>query len=119
MFGAFDVTFTQVPLAACSWCVDESRAGVAAPRSPAGAFFPPIRVAGDDVVATRAPRPDGAELVDQVVVANVAPAARDRVEVIDGADRGGDVAAAVIGDGVMDDRLLHALVLGGPFHQAL
>src|SRR5207247_11136233 len=80
---------------------------------------PSVGVAGDDVVAARPAGPDVAELVDEVVVANVAPATRDGVEVIDGAQRGGDVAAAVIGDGVMDDRLLDALVLGRPPHEPL
>ncbi len=83
------------------------------------AVVPPVGVASDDVVAAGSTGPDVAELVDQVVVANVAPAARDGVEVIDGADRRGDVAAAVIGDGVVDDRLLHALVLGHPLHEGL
>src|SRR6185312_12571806 len=63
--------------------------------------------------------PDVPELVDEVVVANVAPATRDRVEVIDGADRRGDVAAAVIGDGVVDDELLHLLIARRPLHERL
>src|SRR6185503_15502477 len=83
------------------------------------AVVPSVRVTGDDVVAPGATGPDVAELVDEIVVANVAPPAGDRVEVIDGADRGGNVGPAVIGDGVVDDRLLHALVLGHPLHERL
>src|SRR4029079_9913788 len=59
---------------------------VAERRDPDRSVVPTVRVTGDDVFPTLSAGPDVAELVDDVVVANVAPATRDRVEVIDGAD---------------------------------
>ena len=74
---------------------------------------------GLGAVAALAAGPHVAELVDDVVVANVAPAACHRVVVVDRADRGGDVRAAVVGDGVVHDRLLHGVVARHPLHEPL
>ncbi len=63
-----------------------------------------------DVVATVVPFVDDAVGVDQVVVADVAPAAAVGVEVPDGANDGRPVAAAVIGDGVVDDEMADGVV---------
>src|SRR5207249_4411238 len=95
------------------------RGGVIAERGDADrAVVPSVCVTGDDVVAALPTGPDVAELVDDVVVANVAPAARDRVVVVDGADRCRDVVPAVIRDRVVDDELLHLLVARRPVHEA-
>src|SRR5204863_8027355 len=83
------------------------------------AVVPPVGVTADDVVATGATGPDVAVLVDEVVVANVAPASGHGVEVVDRADRGRDVGAAVVTGGVVDDGLLHALVLRRPVQERL
>jgi len=111
MFGGFDVTGTHVPSVRCGRGVRADR------RDAERAVVPPVRVTADHMIATGAAGPDVAVLVDQVVVANVTPASGDRVEVIDRADRRGDVRPAVIARGVMHDRLLHALVLGRPLHE--
>ena len=76
-------------------------------------------MAADGAVATLSTGPDVPVLVDEVVVANVAPATRDRVVVVDGADRGGDVRPAVVGHGVVDDELLDLLIARRPLHERL
>src|SRR5205085_6619874 len=88
-------------------------------REPDRALVPAVRVPGLGAVAALAAGPHVAELVDDVVVANVAPAARDRVVVVDRADGRADAAAAVVGDGVVHDRLLHRVVARDPAHQVL
>ena len=84
-----------------------------------GPVVPAVRVTADHAVAALSTGPDVPELVDDVVVADVSPAARDRVVVVDAADRRRGVRSAVVGDGVMDDRLLDALVLRRPEHEVL
>src|SRR5260221_5599173 len=84
-----------------------------------GSVVRAVGVSADDVVAALPTGPDIPELVDEVVVANVAPAARDRVVVVDGADGRRDVAAAVVGDGVVDDELLDLLIFLRALHDLL
>src|SRR5207248_3518897 len=83
------------------------------------AVVPAIRVTTDHVIATGPAGPDVAVLVDEEVVPDVPPASGDRVEVVDRADRRGDVRAAVVAGGVVHDRLLNPLVLRGPLHERL
>ena len=84
-----------------------------------GALVPAVGVPALGAVATLAAGPHVAEFVDDVAVPDVAPTTRDRVEVIDGADRRSDVRAAVVGDGVMHDGLPHGIRARHPLHQVL
>ena len=82
-------------------------------------LVPAVGMSALGVVAALAARPHVAVLVDKVAVADIAPAARDRVVVVDRADGGGDLpVTAVVGDGVVDDGLLHLLrVARDPLHE--
>ncbi len=64
----------------------------------------------DDVVAAVVPLVDDAVGVDQVVVADVAPAAAVGVKVPDSAHRRRPVGDAVVGDGVVDDEVADRVV---------
>src|SRR5262249_56790407 len=90
---------------------DPDRARVVALRVRGGDAVPVQVLAGRRLtgrVLARVPAlVDVAGLVDQEVVADVAPALGDGVVVVDRPDRRGGVRVAVLGGGVVDDHLLH------------
>ena len=95
------------------WCVGECPEIRDAHR----AAVPAVRVTADGVVATLASLPHVAEPVDDEVVADVSPASRHGVEVIDRTDLRGGVGVRVRGHGVMHDRFLPGNVFRPPLHQ--
>ena len=79
---------------------------------------PDAHLAGRCCHGTGAPLEDGAELVDEEVVADVAPVQGDRVVVVDAPHDGGGLACgvAVGACGVVNDDVAGSRVLGIPAH---
>jgi hypothetical protein len=91
---------------------DAEVAGVEAHRVEGGDDFAVAVVGGDAVVAREAALVDGARLVDEEVVADVAPVVGDRVELVYRAHGGGRVRVGVDGRGVVDREGLERVVRG-------
>jgi len=72
----------------------------------------------DHSLATCSALIDPARVVDQVVVADIAPSAFHRMVPVDGPNYGRRVDAAIIRDRMMHDQCTHVAILGCPCHPA-